>query len=564
MTDKTDIEQMLSDAQNAQRDEAAGIKASGHWARWRRLIRWVKQHPKRSAVISTLLLFSAILVIPSLRYGISGLFIRRDIRINIVDAQTGEPVSKASVSMRGKTTLSDANGQIILQHNKPGEPSVTVEKQYYQKSTTHVKIGLLSRTYEETIKLSATGRAVPIRVTNRITGKGISGVSIVAGGTEGTTDDNGEVTMVFDPTVSTVEAEIKADDYNTTRANLTVPGDIAANTIVLTPTGRVYVLSKQSGNLDVVKVNLDGSDRQVVVKATGREEVANTELYQTSDWQFIILKARRDGAQAALYLIDTSTDKLTELDTAAVDFTIVGWHDHQFAYSTYDRSRQPWKPGQQELKVFDADSGKRTTIMSSMAQGDSYTNYATQSLAGVFIVDSKLVYATQWSGTAMAISKLSSLIQEVSLPSLVSRELRRETGASLIMVQPTPIAVNIQIITDQARSYQYLNGSITELNVTTEQLLQTTALYIPNQAGQYIWDEPTNGANQVLVSDAGLRNKQLLTEPGEFHAFGWFGNEYVLLSSGGSELFILPADPSLKAVPQKVVDYHRPPQRGMN
>ncbi|MCA9330445.1 hypothetical protein KC957_00195, partial [Candidatus Saccharibacteria bacterium] len=348
-----------------------------------------------------------------------------------------------------------------------------------------------------------------------------------------------------------------------TRSNFTVPGDIAANTVALTPTGRVYVLSKQSGNLDVVKVNLDGSDRQVVVKATGREEVNNTEIYATNDWQFVVLKARRDGVQAALYLLDTSTDKLTDLDTAAVDFNIAGWHDHQFVYSTYDSKRQPWNPKQQELKVFDADSGQRTMLLSTAAQGNSYDNYLAQSLAGVFFVGDKLVYGVQWSGSGPDLSKQFATIQEVSLPSLTARELRKDKGASLIMSRATPTAVNVQITTDKPDSYQYLNGNLTEINMSTEELLRAVPSYIPGPANQYLWDELVDGASQVYVAEGSLQTKHVVMPAGEFHAFGWYGGDYVLLGKNGSELFIIPTDSTTQTVPQKVVDYHRPPGQGI-
>jgi hypothetical protein len=241
-------------------------------------------------------------------------------------------------------------------------------------------------------------------------------VTIDAGGVQATTDQTGSASLVLSPSINTVEAQLTLDGYNTTRTTLSVPGDLTTNTIPLTPTGKIYAVSKQSGKLDVVKLNLDGTGREVAVKATGNEEVSNTQLWASSDWRFVVLRARREGPKAGLYMLDTSSDTLTDLDTAPVDFQIVGWQDDQFVYTTYDASKSDWQPKREELKVFNAEDGKLSTVESTQASGTGYGDYMTQTFTTVAITDNALVYGTQWLGANPDVHKRSAVLREVHYP----------------------------------------------------------------------------------------------------------------------------------------------------
>ena len=130
------------------------------------------------------------------------------------------------------------------------------------------------------------------------------------------------------------------------------------------------------------------------------------------------------------------------------------------------------------------------------------------------------------------------------------------------MTQPSPNVVNVQITTDKPRSYQYLGGTLAEVNMTTEQLLRAAPQYHAGPTGLYLWDESVNGAYQSYVADADLKSRRAVGPAGDFRAYGWYGDDYVLLSRNDSELYIMPLTADGQAAPQKITDYHRPPTQG--
>ena len=176
-TDREDINQMLSEAQSSEdvSSDGGSNKASTH-----RIRQWLKQH-KRLAVFGVCFLLALLAVIPFTRHAIGGLFITRDATITVIDDQTNQPVSNASVVIRGSTLQTSAEGTVELKHTKPGNPEAEVSKQYYESASSRIKIDLLNRTYTQTIRLKPTGRAMALKVTNRFTGSGLAGVTIDAG-----------------------------------------------------------------------------------------------------------------------------------------------------------------------------------------------------------------------------------------------------------------------------------------------------------------------------------------------------------------------------------------------
>lgn len=553
-TDRDDINQMLSEAQRS--EEASGannsIPSSNH-----KLKHWVAQHKRLSVLALSLLLMSLVLV-PVLRYAVGGLFVTRDVALSVVDDQTNQPVSNATVVIRGMSFQTSADGKVDIQNLKPGAPEAEVTKQYYESASSHVKIDLLNRTYSQTIRLKPTGRAMSLKVTNRLTGDGLANVSIEAGDVKATTDQSGAASLVVSPSLNTVEIRLTADNYNPAKVSLSVPGDLPTNTIALTPSGKLYVVSKQSGKLDVVKLNLDGSGREVAVKATGNEEVSNTQIWASADWRYVVLRARRDGPKAGLYMLDTSSDTLTDLDTAAVDFRVIGWHNDQFVYTTYDANKSEWQPKREELKVFNAENGKLSTVESTQASGTGYSDYMTQTFTNPIIAQGALIYGTQWLGANPDIQKRSATLREVSLPGLTKRDLRSDLNATLSITQPEPDKVYVQVTAQATSYYQYTNKILATVKLTAEEMFKPWPKYFASSGSEYAWEEPVDGKQRVYVADATLRNRSVALDASDLNVKGWFGSDFLLLSKSDSQLYILPAHND-KVQPQKVTDYHRLP-----
>jgi hypothetical protein len=566
MNDK-DVDDMIEQAARDHEAESMEVARTAKHPRLAKLRQCVRSHPKKTAAIAVVILTALLLAIPPTRYMIAGIFVSRDLAVEVIDSDTNQPVSDARVLLRGQEQYTNADGIALFTSQKPGNASIEVSKNHYSTASTKTVIRIPSQTYAHTVSFQATGRQVPVRVTNKISGQSIAGATIVTSDTRTTTDTEGNAELVLDAALGEVTAQVAADGYITTDVDITASEDVTANTIALTPAGKVYVLSKQSGRLDVVKLNLDGSEREVVVKATGTEEVANTYLVPSSDWKFVVLHARRDSNQAALYLLDTTTDKLTEIDTTSALFNVVGWYGSELVYTLQQTDLRDWQPGRQQIKQFDAGTGQTTTIDSTSAMGNSYENYRAEYYTNIHVLSSQtVVFAKQWSGTAPDAAREQNALYAFDMQA-GTKQTVREFGSSFgTTVQPTPDTIWLSVSSQQRTTYYAFENNRLEESPNIQQakfVAPTPRFFLtPNQSAA-VWSEQVDGTFTTYIADTNLTNKSSRLSRSNWQAYGWYGDDYILLSQFDSELAVMhKSNPADIASPQKITNYHRPPQRG--
>ena len=67
--------------------------------------------------------------------------------------------------------------------------------------------------------------------------------------------------------------------------------------------------------------------------------------------------------------------------------------------------------------------------------------------------------------------------------------------------------------------------------------------------------EPRDGKNTIFNGDSEGKNSKEIATLSEFIPYGWYTDDYVLVSKGGSELYVTGSGFSTK--PLKVTDYHK-------
>ncbi|TAH36690.1 hypothetical protein EYC59_00745 [Candidatus Saccharibacteria bacterium] len=542
---------------------------------------WAKK--KWTIPVTILGLALLLLAIPLTRYAILGLFIKGDVTITVVDSKTNAPVSSAMVTVQGASLKTDANGKAAGQANL-GSGTLRVIKQYYTTAEQSVTVTLSHSKNDFKVSLVATGRQVPVTVTNKITGKPLAGAVLVAANTEAKTDKNGKALMVLPTTVATQKVKITLNGYNTSEATITVTDSVVpANTFAMVPAGKIYFLSNQTGKIDVVKANLDGSDRQVVLAGTGREDPNSTSLLASKDWKYLALLSRRAGENATLYLIDTSTDKQTTIDEGNGTFNLVGWSGNTFAYYVGRNDKQPWEAKQTAVKVFNASTQKLSTIYETDASGDA-NNYLTENMYWIQQVGSKLVWFTAWSThhqyaiNSPELNEKPAQVLEYDVNKASKKVLKSYavTGAeqnysyyfapitsySSVVYAPGEIYFNVSGPGDKQTYSEYENGAVEDNNAEAKSYFTGAAreypTYLESPSGnQTFWSDQRDGKNVLFVGNAeGKETKQVATLS-EYAQYGWYTDSYLLVSKSQSELYILPVEGS--ASPQKITDYYKPP-----
>lgn len=558
------------DAKQADATEKVAPAKKG--GRFKRLLRrkWLWLSLLLIAVIGGLMAY------PMTRYRLIGLVYKQPLTVVVSDSKTNAPVTDASVTLAGVIAKTNASGQASLKV-APGQTTLKVAKQYYKTYQATQTVGL-RRGQRLTVRLAATGRAVPVTVLNRISGKPLANAMISVLDTTALTDAQGKATIVLPTTAISDAASVSLNGYNDASATIQVTNSVVtANTIYLTPSGKVLFLSNLSGTIDVVSTNLDGSGRQTVFKGTGKEDPNATSLLAARDWHYVVLKAARDGVNPALYLINASNNKVTEFDSGNADFTTIGWYGHLFVYDSVRHTTPAWQTGHEYIKSYNADTAQLTLLDQSQAAGNS-TSYAYQGFYNFYTLNNLILYNTQWytydaSGNGYDLSGKSDTVRGIQPDGQGKHDYQSLPASGIGYIQAVatgPQTVDFSAYnynTGNSAYYQFQNGTVsTPSTVNQSTFNRTYPTYLASPDGnQTFWTVPQDGQNSLFTGDQNAGNQQQLSSLGDYTAYGWYTGSYLLVSKNNSELYVMPSRPlTAGQLPLKVTDYYHPAQTPSN
>lgn len=553
-----ELEQAMTEAEHeaAQPVEKKPVKVKG--GRWGR--------KKIVVVVSAVIVavIAVLMIIPITRYGILGTVIKRDVVIKLQDSKTNKPVSNVTVTLGGKSAATDAKGQATLKSVAVGSTKLKATKKYYKDLNSEILVPITGANPSFDMNVEATGRQVPIKVTNKISKKPVEGAQISVDGTSSKTDKNGEAVVVLPADKTDMDATLSLDGYNNAAVKVTITEQLDdKNTFTITPSGKLYFLSKRSGTIDVLKSDLDGGNVQTVLKGTGKEQDGETVLLASRDWKYLALKSRRDSDRPKLYLIETSSSKLSVIDEGDVEFSPVGWYNSHFTYTIFRDKLKFYDAKRNALKSYNATSGSLATLDETTGGGTDQYNYVTESMNSVYILNNELVYVKDWNrgyysnfdGKSMTINS----VRPDGSNKKVIKGFQEEdglyfNGARLYKPQELYFAIFQK---NKDSFWEYEGGQIKEAKDVTSDTFHKfypTYLISPSSKNAF-WAEPRDGKNTLFVGNAdGEEGKEIATLS-EYTPYGWMGDDYLLVSKKGSELFVMSrANPSEV---HKVTDYHK-------
>jgi hypothetical protein len=528
-------------------------------------------HRKKWTLPLTAILFiGVIFALPFTRYPLLALGgMKRPFAVVVIDSKTNTPVSGAEVMLDGKTVTTNSVGGATFQA-KVGKRTIEVSKQYYKSFSESVFVGIHTSTNARFVHLDATGRQVPIKVVNKITGKAVANAEVKVLDTEAKTDSNGMATIVLPTASATQSATISASGYNSLTTNIEVTGKIVpANTFQVTPAGRVYFLSNLSGKIDVVSANLDSTGRKTVLAGTGSEDQSNTVLLASRDWKYLALLSKRDGGNyPKLFLINTKDDSVTTMDEGTVSYTLIGWSGHRFVYQSSNQNVPDWKPGASSIKSYDADTGNAVTLATTNATGTSNADAEYENIWETVLDGNTLVYDTTWYQYPgyLQVSGQKNTLVSINTDGTGKKELKSvDAGqyyfSNLKLYQPGKLYFGVYGNNGSNATYYQMDvaGNITQSNtITSNSINNNYPTYLVSPSGnQTFWSEQRDGKNTLFVGDYYGSNGKQIASLSDYSPYGWFTDSYLLVQKSGSELYIMPAS---GGTPLKISDYYKPPQ----
>lgn len=538
----------------------AKLRAFGHayWAR-----------KKWTIPVTVLGLLVLLLAVPFTRYSLLGLVWKQDVSVTVLDSVTDQPVTGASVSAGGVLAQTDNRGVAKL-HVGVGGHSMTVTKKYYRTYRGKLFASMFGQS-TASANLVATGRQVPVTVTDYITGKPIENAVFTAAGTTAKTDAKGQATLVLPTGQASQDATLERSGFNTQKVSVLVTSrQVTTNNFTLTPSGKLYFLSNQSGSIDVVKTDLDGKNRKTVLAGTGKEDSYTTSLLASRDWKYLALLSKRDGQQG-VYLIDTTTDKTTNIDSgsAQATFTLVGWSGDTFVYQVNRGNVPIWQSGGSSLKSYDANGGKLYNLDQTTGEGTSQYDYGSTSFSTVALLGNEVAYTKNW-GSSQYPNHLSG--KSVSLISVnpdgsnkhsvkdfpIPSSAQYYYGVNVSQYAPNDLYLQVPNNDGTNSYYDYEDGNVTaKSDVTDDTFNKPYPTYLVSPGGKKtFWSEVRDNKNTLFVGDADGQSRKQIATLSDYTPYGWYSDNYLLVSKNGSELYAMPTDGSKP--PVKITDYYKP------
>jgi hypothetical protein len=544
----------------------------GSESKWAKAKNWYLAKKYISIPLTIIIIFAVLAALPWTRAYTAGLFIKKQVNVFVIDTKTGSVVSSADVEISGHKALTNGQGVATLNSVPVGQHTVLVTKNYYKDSSSKISVGFSNpQTFQ--VKTVATGRQTKVHVVNLVNHKDLAEVKLSAGDITAKTDKSGNATIVLPAGTTSKETMLSLEGYNDAKVIVKVSdAEVVINNFSLTPSGKVYFLSKLSGKIDLVKTNLDGTGRETVFAGTGKEDDIGTVLLASRDWKYLALLARHDSDLPKLYLIETANDKVTTMDEGNASFSLVGWDDDTFIYQVTRNTFSEWQSKKNVLKSFNADTKQLLALDQTDASGNS-GQYIQEQLGNVYnLEDGTILYSKTWYSFPYdnpgALDGKQNGIYSIRADGSGKKTLKSLSAKDTSYINSTPSKPN------EVYFYYYDNGSTTPTYLEysdgaiktidskdfPENGVYNTYLLSPG-GKQTFWSEQRDGKNTLLLGGSNGQDGKSIAKLTDYQTYGWYTDDYLLVSKNSSELYIMSTsglNDELKAI--KISDYHKPAQ----
>lgn len=513
--------------------------------------RWTK------IALAVVVVIGVVLAIPVTRYAVIGLFVNKAVTITVVDKTTDTPVSNATVHLANQSATTNSKGVAVVNHTPVGNYSLSVEKKYYKTATAAYTVPIFGQATTK-VTLSATGRIAEITVKNAISGKAVAGATVKIGDTTAVSNETGVANVALAVKDGDQTGTVSLGGFRTSDISINTKDVAPSSTVQLVPEGMVYFMSNRTGSYDVMSAALDGTNQQVLVKGTGQEVAYELQLTPSTNRNYLAYVTRRDGDTTAnLYVITTAGGTLVKVENSA-DASVLGWIGNTVYFAVYNYTTVSDKRSQ--LVAYTADTKQRTAIDSSHLEEATPYNYAEQSLNSYQLVGNRIYYAKCWSYVAYGGSqdRTASLMAVIDGKAVSLKDVPQNGQAYCDTVASKPNIIYYRLsysLDNHTDSYRYQPGKgVESVQMNDSELYNNRYTYLasPNSEKTY-WTETRDGKAVTFIGDANGTNEAQVSGA-DYTAYGWFGNDYVLYSKNGSELYVAATGAPLDGA-HKVTDY---------
>lgn len=365
------------------------------WTAW-----WGHKKIRNSTLLLIFIGISASVFLPSSRYfmlNTAGVRVRTS--LFVVDSKTGLPLKNIPLELQGQTLRSNDDGYAEFQSLKLGKSQLKIQKLGYEVIDRTLTLGWGSNPLGNQ-PLAATGTQFTFVLSDWLGNTAIKDAEATSGEDVAKSDEQGKITLTVGELDELTEAVISADGYRTEKVKL---ADVTPDQkVAMTPAKKHLFVSNRNGQYDLYKIDVDGKNEEVLLKASGKErEIPHIQPHPKKEVAAYI--STRDGEVNSggfifdgLFVIDVQTGD-SERIARSEQIQVLGWFENKLLYVAVVEGVSAGNPERSKLFSYDVESGEKKELASS-----NYFNDAK-------LIGDKVYYAVSSYGVPQSAAKLFTI-----------------------------------------------------------------------------------------------------------------------------------------------------------
>jgi len=336
---------------------------------------WANKTARYSTLVGLALLLIALGVVPVTRYFLLNTAgVRGSASVTVLDDSTQLPLKNVQVSLAGKTSLTDADGKVRLEHLKLGPTQLSIQKRAFAVKTTPVTMGWGSNPLGN-FGLQATGAQYVFMVKDFLSGKAIEKAEASSGESSALSDKNGKIVLTVDTSDELVlSVVIRATNYREEKLTFDVSAKNQQSVNVVPARKHVFV-SKRSGKYDVYKIDVDGKNEKLVLAGTGNERDGIALVSHPTSEVAALVSTRDNIHNKDGYLLSTLTvielsNNTTSRLVQTEQIQIVGWIGNRLVYVQIAAGTSATNPKRFRLVAYDSKTSDKQELASANSFND--------------------------------------------------------------------------------------------------------------------------------------------------------------------------------------------------
>ncbi len=326
----------------------------------------------RNSLIAAILLgIGAVAAVPVSRYYmLNAAGVRVSTSLKVLDEKTSLPLKNVEVTVDGKSSKTDGDGNVSLSGIRLGRQEIVVKKPAFAElKKTHV-LGWGSNPLGD-YRIAPTGIQYSFKLIDWLSERPIAGGEVSYGEAVAKISEKGEAVLTLPAAEeTTITVDIKGDNYRIEKQEVKTT---AKDQIVvkLVPSKKHVFVSKQSGKYDLYSVDVDGKNEEVLVSGSGVEKPDSLGIALHPKKNMVAYTASRENTRnqdgfvlTTLYMVDLESKEIKKV-TQSERIQIIDWIGDRFVYVKVAQGASEATPDRNRLVSYDLESGQEKELAST-------------------------------------------------------------------------------------------------------------------------------------------------------------------------------------------------------